>query len=772
MIRDLSKAHPADASMIATLQRTLREIALVRWISSVSFGMTVLALILLYASVGSAIPQLRGVIEMTEMQVFKHWLFGALIALFCVSLTLATIVRVRWNVANLGVLTVHTGLLLLCTSAWWYFASKIEGDTILLAPRITLLQSGGAPLPSGSLAAREGETWTRTMPALGGRVEVSVDKVVADDLAASVAVVTARVGDGPPQTLTLKANEESIAISDRLRVRLVTSPPVSQFYDREIAALYYRADNETSAHVVPLEALPLFRERFLPGGLPILDRAERKVESKRTTPVANIGPLSIPTGWLEHWRLPIPIAAPDLPFDVEITGYLPYIANMVSSYVPGGAEPNPAAQVRLRMDDQSRTVWLLAGDPVQSHQRILAPFEFRWVADAAERDALLTPLAGSNELVVEIKDPPLCRTYAVVAGQTIEVDGTPYRLQVKQLSPDWPLMTPGFEGASSPVAIVDVTNGEKSYSRTVVQRFPHLSQDITEAGVRLRDGPYDDNIVMRYRDAERGWFMLVAGENVDPVFAAFELDGQVRTHPVRVGAPTPFHFAGMHLEITLADLLTHAQESAQPVVEPLERRRPSFGRPADSAIRLHFRGRGELAGWEASRWCVFSTYPNLEARPIEIRPPGSPRSYEFKYSRLTHDLGAELALKSLNVDLFPGGHSVERWQSEYFVREPGEEVRAAISETNRTSTVGRWTLFQSGAAKDHWTFTILGVGNRNGIMPQLLGCTLITLGCLYAFYVKPILRRRQTAAARARSGDSGVPERPAERFEQPVEVGR
>ncbi|MEE8170374.1 MAG: cytochrome c biogenesis protein CcsA, partial [Phycisphaerae bacterium] len=39
------------------------------------------------------------------------------------------------------------------------------------------------------------------------------------------------------------------------------------------------------------------------------------------------------------------------------------------------------------------------------------------------------------------------------------------------------------------------------------------------------------------------------------------------------------------------------------------------------------------------------------------------------------------------------------------------------------------------------SWTVLGVGNRRGILTMLIGCTLIAIGLLYAFYVKPVLKR-------------------------------
>jgi len=40
-------------------------------------------------------------------------------------------------------------------------------------------------------------------------------------------------------------------------------------------------------------------------------------------------------------------------------------------------------------------------------------------------------------------------------------------------------------------------------------------------------------------------------------------------------------------------------------------------------------------------------------------------------------------------------------------------------------------------------YTVLGVGNRNGVYTQLLGCVIAVAGMIYAFYVKPVIKRRR-----------------------------
>ena len=44
-------------------------------------------------------------------------------------------------------------------------------------------------------------------------------------------------------------------------------------------------------------------------------------------------------------------------------------------------------------------------------------------------------------------------------------------------------------------------------------------------------------------------------------------------------------------------------------------------------------------------------------------------------------------------------------------------------------------------------YTGLGVGNRNGVYTQLAGCCLSVIGMVFAFYIKPILKRRRREQA-------------------------
>jgi len=745
----------------------------IRLLGDIWFGMAILALILIYASLVSAIPPIRGAIEVTEMQAFRHWLFCTLVVIFTISLVVATWFRIRWNVINLGVLMVHSGLLLLIGGAWWYFATKVEGDVLLRSPYVELVGPSGQSMPASRVLAEKGHSWASDMPAFGGTVGLMVMDTEGDGLdPVRKAHVRVRVGE-TLQDVTLDAQSQPmVRVTDRLGVHLVTYPPETHFYDDETPALYLRGPQPGEPLIVPVHHLPLFRERYTDEGYVLTDRAGRLVPSKRTWPHIKLGPLTIPTGWFEPWRLPIRLDVPEsVPFDIEITGYVPYISHMVQQAVESGGDDPAGVNVTLS-DGRTTLRRALFADPQRSMLDLAIPFEFVWVDSAEQVEAYCRPLAGPHELTVEIADPPVRRTLSIQQGQTIEIEGTPYRLTVELLSDDWPLMTPGYAGARSPVAQIRAENGETHFTRTVIQRFPQLSQDINAEGVRLRTGYVDDNIRLRYRTSARGWVGIVAGPGLTPVIALFDPQGQSLKIEAPPGRTQQVMIRRTPVQVTIDSLYAHASATRLPVIEPLETRRVNITPRSASAVRVKITGRGPYAGFERSTWVAFSIYPHTEAdtHPVPIRLPDG-TTWELLYSRYRWPLGARLAARKLSVKFFAGRMGVESWRSDFVAQVGDGRPEPAVVATNVTYAVGPWTLFQSGAAQDHWSYTILGVGNRRGIWPMSIGCILITVGCLYAFYVKPaLIRRQRRRALRVAAADAmhAAPEKPRREAPEPL----
>lgn len=725
-----------------------QENAVLALFSSVRFGVVLLVLIVVYASIFSALPQVRGAMELTEMEAFRHPLFVTLLVLFYACLGVTTWRRIRWNVTNLGVLTVHAGLFVLGAGALLYFGTKVEGDILLRSPRVELIQLAGPESKVlTSFLAEKGQSWQTQAPMLGGRLKIDVVDARGVELSpVTSASLQVSLGNEPPRSLDVNVGEMK-ALSDRLALRLTAYAPVNTFYDDEVAALAFRTVNAPleSREFAPIHGLPLHRERYLDEGYTLMDRAGRPAFSKRVSPNVELAGLKIPTGWFERWRMPIAIPTPAAaPFEAQVTGYLPYVGDVRPVARAGAGDFFPGLNYTLEIANQRIDEALFAVDPARSlsdHVNI----EFRWVKDAAERDALARPMIAAHELEVETIDPPTRRTLAIAENQVLRIEGTSYELKISELAENWPLMTPGFEQAHSPAALIDVTSPAKSFKRTVIERFPDLSQDIDEKGVRRREGLYDPNIRMRYRSA--GKVLIVAGADAGPELIVFDADGGTRRAPLIVGDATPFEIFGVSAKLTVRDMFERASVDSQPLVEPLEARRPGLGRQP-SAIRVKLTGRGPNKGWTESRWIAFTSFPEDQPTPAIVRGPDG-ADWELLYTREPVKLGATLGARALRVNFFPGRHSANTWRSDFLVEQSGGAVADAHVETNVTATIAGWTLFQSGAAQDNWSFTILGVGNRRGIYTMTMGCVLITLGCLYAFYVKPILKKRQAEAALA-----------------------
>ncbi|MBX3395090.1 MAG: hypothetical protein KF841_06945 [Phycisphaerae bacterium] len=729
-----------------------RRHAIIRYLSSVRVGIILLALILVYASVGSALPQIRGAVELSEMDVFRHWLFSGLMIAFSVVLIVATLVRIPFKIVNAGVLTVHLGLLMLVGGSIYYFGTKVEGDVKLESPRIRLSSlSGMNERTIAEFLAEEGSAWSTFMPAFGGEVRAEVQNVERNALGEiTSAGVRYQVGaTSEPQVAQLIANQSAEMIGDgRLVLRLTVSGPADRFYDDEVPALYLSRAEGGDRAVEAIHGLPLYSARYLDEGDTLVDTDSRPVPSRRSTPHMEIAGLSIPTTIFESWRLPIRISPKDAPFDIEITGFVPYVGRLDADVGEGSGPLNPAIKVRFALGSESRAVSLFAMNPAQSVAFLGVPVEFKWVENADQFAPMAEDRAGPHELEIEVKDPPAKMRLAVSLGQTIAVEGTPYELKISELRPDWPMMTPGYEGASSPMASVDVTNGEKKYNRTVIQRFPELSQDIDEQGVRHRDAPYDPNLVLRYRACGDGWVTIAAGPSVSPKAFVADFNGQIREYDLTVGEPSSLNVLGVELATTIEGLYQSGQTLLKPVLVPPESRRPNLAARSVSAIRIKFVGRGAASGWSESRWSLFSMYPDdPTARPVEVAPPTGGK-WRVLYSRLERPLNARLVPGKLSVKHFPGRENVESWRSDFKVVRAGQPVESGEVLTNQTMSTGEWTLYQSGASQDGWGYTILGVGNRNGIIPMVLGCVMITFGCLFAFYVKPVLLKRAAASGR------------------------
>lgn len=372
-------------------QRPARRPALVRVLSNIWFGMTFLTLILLYSCVVSGVPSWRAAFELTESAAYHHWVFLVLVALFTLSLGTATFFRTRWTGVNAGALTTHVGLLLLVCGAAVYFGTKIEGDVLLQTPAVWVRGDGLPRTPViGRFPAHAGYVWA---PA-GTDLQMAVVKTEPAGVQ-PVGTLQLRVALGDEtHELTLAADEDWRTIREGLSARLVTYPPETVFYESGAAALVARNRTRGTRHEFPLVGLPQYHPRVPADAQPIHDSAGRVVESWPLTPSHQLLGLRIPTGWLEPWRLPLAVPTNDLPFDVAVLGFLPYVAD----WRRGGGSDGAPELVPVVADADERRV---AGPA------ILLSIRGRTAGAGWERTTWcpFNPYPELEPRVVEVQDP-------------------------------------------------------------------------------------------------------------------------------------------------------------------------------------------------------------------------------------------------------------------------------------------------------------------------------------------------------------------------------
>ncbi len=72
-------------------------------------------------------------LEMTELEFYAWWPLRVVLLAFVANMIVATVRRIEFCFKNLGVLMVHSGIVLIALGSVYYNRLKLEGDTLLLA---------------------------------------------------------------------------------------------------------------------------------------------------------------------------------------------------------------------------------------------------------------------------------------------------------------------------------------------------------------------------------------------------------------------------------------------------------------------------------------------------------------------------------------------------------------------------------------------------------------------------------------------------------------
>ncbi|MBT8486506.1 MAG: hypothetical protein HKO59_07320 [Phycisphaerales bacterium] len=782
----------------ARTHRTVRPVPWpLRLFSSIWLGVCLLALLFLYSSLGSAgllyfedgalfndqLRQWRG-LEMTEFEWFHWWPFDLLIGLICLNIVVATLRRIPFKPINFGVWMIHLGILLLCVGSVIYFGTKVEGDSPVARRQIAVSVDGGAPVrmtampgnrmvagpperPYGIEVASIDPNWELLSGADEGKRAYSVTLTVQTPERMFLRQVIAgypdytedlvRGAEGEQPFVRAKKSLGTAIVDDAIQIDLEYEPQRYLYLANNLRkswALYVREQGETAWTQRPLTGVPLYNDYIVSredvwmpeGGEPL-------------TP----DPLDVR----------VPPAEPGDPLagtDLRITSYLRH-AGLETRRLPGGDTLDPALTVRLGNDrGQSKTYELVAFDPARNAEEG-GRLQFAWVNSVEERDALTRFRERSLTITVPGTDVEQTVPIRTTARSNPELEftaleGTPYAYRVEAFQDQLEI-----RGRLFSLAMVEIRDGERSFLRWVFDD-PTIARDheVTADGSGHQHVlPLDEGIVMTYDPGHRAApVLVVAGPEPETLGLQLTLPGQDPVYrPIQRGVREPID---QGISMVVERYTAFSRTQTRPAIVP-SAQRDRDAREFFAMVKVEVpTGAGTTAAWVPFHHYPVES-PNGTLRRFTYRPTSvelaDGRTIELIFSRQRRPLPTPVVLEDFQVASHIGGFtgrtsSIRDWTS--IVRFGDADGQwtdpMAVSVNQPAEHEGYWYFqaqwdppmgarFEGDRPSAGLNYTVLGVGNRNGVVTQLLGCVIAVIGMIYAFYVKPILKRRRRRAVEA-----------------------
>ncbi len=742
---------------------------LLDFFSSIWLGVSLMTFLFVYMSVGSAgyaIRQMR-FFEMTEYEWFHWWPFDLAIALLVINLVVATLRRIPLKVVNLGVWMIHTGIVILCIASVAYFGLKVEGDSPVFRRQIVIESPTHAPvsmpsLPGASVIAGVGEDAVRyevvetrpDWPILSGEDE---GKRV---YSASIRVQKASGGEGfvrqlldghpqytedilPGQGRAIKATGKRL-VDDALSMRLEEQAQ-EWFYHVNSWALYARRAGEREWAERPIKGLPRYNDY-------IASRDWIWLSPGETAPP--IDPLDLRVA---------PGERADVLGDAEVrvTGFLRY-AFGEQRWVSGGNEINPIATVRLSdTTTGSFRDYELAAFDFEKRTAEGGELVLQWIDDESELASI--GQSAASAVTVRAKDAAgewvehaapdeaLRARDPAAAPVWIAIPGTDVEYSVRDIVDGLPLA----DGRQVSIAVVDVRGPQGQITRWASDQ-PELTRDFVSEneGEHALQEPADW-VEIDYRPgalAPRVTLVAGPGDGSARAVISDESGGGPRVETAAIGQAIR---VDDRIAMTVLSYSPTARLEMRPLIVPVGQRDKDAGSNY-SMVRVEItQGGRTTAAWLPFHMYAFedSNYAyggRFRYAPVRVALPGG-GDVELLFGRERDRLPAPVVLEDFRLIAHVGGFtgqvsSIRDWES--LIRFEGDDDVLSVKTNNPAGYEG-FRFFQAmwDPPEPQFTaglnFTGLGIGNRIGVGWQLAGCTLSVIGMLYAFYVKPVIKRRR-----------------------------
>lgn len=758
-------------------------------LSSVWLGIIWAALLFVYCSIGSAIPAVRQhpSLEMTEFEWFHWWPFNLLIVLFCTTLILATVRRIPLRLVNAGVWMIHAGIIILCAGSYWYFSTKVEGDAPVFRRRVTINMPGmKAPVEMVAVPGSEKivpvgpDNWHFEVQSTNTDWPILSDEDKGKKAYAVNVMVRPPTGepfvrqllDGFPQYTEDVMPGKGRAIKNIGR-KLVDEDlqlsldyhPTTDFSVMDTWALFIRKVGDTQWQQREIDGLPRYNDRI---------SSRDQVFSDPHDPLT-LRPidLDVPAG---------PEGDALASAGVHITGFLRY-AHVDRRWRNAADKLNPVIQLSLVSTQMpSRNYELIAFDPQQSRTPD-GNIQFLWLTDRAQvanlptdsRAVLKISIPGTNVNL----DVPI--TQEQIGGEFTPIESSEFAYRVTGVHDN--LALPNQERPVSIVA-VEFKTADGTFKRWVAN-VPELTKDLP--------GESNDPHATNAKTLDPRVVTTYQPQSPPVIFAAYPgglhfvfngPSGRLVGRDVSEGETIQL-FDDLSLRVD--QFLAQAVAEVKPAIVPASRQEAKVGQTFSMA-RVEVQTRRGVD----TQWLNFNRYvfPDAEYAmggrfaysPAVFQTDSGP--VEVMLSRKRMPLPHPIGMEDFTLDTHLGGFTgnaltIRNYVSRLRFFESGKWSDPVDIAVNHPTENGGYWYFQSEWDRPEsnrpgggMNFTGLGIGNRHGVHVQLLGCCVAVAGMIFAFYVKPVIKRRRALHSRSRltstphaDGEPDVTEMTAESVE-------
>lgn len=460
---------------------------------------------------------------------------------------------------------------------------------------------------------------------------------------------------------------------------------------------------------------------------------------------------------------------------LTVTGFLRYAPNETRR-VAGDHTRDPLAPfalVRLSGRGLAAEYMLEAFDPVKSGAQE-GSLVFRWLEPG--EDVSRIGRGAPAKIVVEIP--------STGAGETLTLDGSipvgadaPFRpvgdsgwsIRVKRLIDQLPLA----EGLRVSFADVELRSPRGEVIERWIADDPSVTNDLVrEDGQGERHTAPDPQVRTLYAPPIMPPAVTLVGSHDNEgellvVLGVF--GGEPMVAPLRVGGSMR---VAQEVTLDLVAYSAHSRLETRPRIIPERQRDRDLGVSlAQARVQIDAPGmQRPLALWvpftqnllPSPAYAYGGRFPYS---PVVVDLPDG-RRMEVVFSRERRKLPAPVVLEDFVLHERVGGFtgdtaSIRDWESVLrFVNPDGTLGEPVAVRTNEPGQFAGFRFFQamwdppageqSGSPSAGLNFTGLGIGNRNGVGLMLLGGALSVVGSIYAFYVKPVVKRRRAAKVQAR----------------------